>query len=306
MPYTYHGESGLIPLAGETQRTVQGNMIVIEKDFAIRQDRVESGVRALMPGNYIPGTKYLIDTPPQVQFGNDGFARIRASALFGDFAEAETLQNIQQISVTLDSDFSGNSDLIAAANVLARFNLVYATFSVIRPATKGSQIPALPDIVQPTDASATIRNATGALIAGDTSDVANITFGEVAWQIYQQNTNNIYDNRAIQYDITAICAPRFVRVAKDYLFVEFVLDKAGFGDTMASLRPSPFIYKYGRAYGSLLNVASYIQNYGPLPQGISLDLPTQISDNLKLSGQQSRAINNYLLQVGDPFRSVSV
>lgn len=305
MPYTYHGESGLIPLAGETQRTVQGNMIVIEKDFAIRQDRVESGVRALMPGNYIPGTKYLIDTPPQVQFGNDGFARIRASALFGDFAETETLQNIQQISVTLDSDFSGNSDLIAAAQVLARFNLVYATFSVIRPATK-AQALSLPAIVQPTDASATIRNATGALIAGDTTEVANITFGEVAWQIYQQNTSNIYDNRATQYDITAICAPRFVRVAKDYLFVEFVLDKAGFGDTMAALRPSPYIYKYGRAYGSLLNVASYIQNYGPLPQGISLDLPTQISDNLKLSGQQSRAIDNYLVKIGEPFGRVAV
>jgi hypothetical protein len=190
MAYEYHGTTDLIALPNTTQRIVDGNIVVIEKDYAIRRDRLPDALENLAPGNKMPKTNYIIDTPADIQLGDDGFARIRLSGLDVDLA-AESF-DIQQKT----TGFRYNA--VPGIPGSASFTVSTGTFFYRRTIFSESQDPNFPDPVIPN------------LIQADAG--AQVTFGESKWIGLTVAKRNIYENRVFEYNVTAICAPSNVTI----------------------------------------------------------------------------------------------
>jgi hypothetical protein len=208
MAYTYHGKSTLIALPGESQRVINGNVIVIEKDYAIRKSELANVLADMAPGNKMPGTNYIIDTQPQFQLDATGFARVRLSALNVDFAAGDESANNNIISNRVDirGDYSILSFQVS-------FSFATGIFRYLRTAFSPSQDPNYPDIVRPTLFSAQI--------SGDPN--FQTTFGPSKWIGSTVDKVNLYENRAFQYTVNAICAPQFVQMAGQDILVRYVL-----------------------------------------------------------------------------------
>jgi hypothetical protein len=181
MAYEYHGKSDLIALPNTTQRMVDGNIVVIEKDYAIRRDRLPDALESLAPGEKMPGTNYIIDTPADIQLSDDGFARIRLSGLDVDLA-AESF-NIEQKNIGIDA---------------AAFTFSIGRFSYKRSIFSESQDPNYPDTVIPD------------LFQSDPA--SQVTFGGSRWIGLTVNKSNLYENRVFNYNVLAICAPSNVTI----------------------------------------------------------------------------------------------
>jgi len=197
------------------QRVIDGNIIVIEKDYAVRKDRLPDVAGNLSPGKNMPGTQYVIDAQPQFQFGNDGFARVRLSALNADFAEQQEV--ITQGIADWVQDMT--PDLRASAS----FSFAFGTFQYKRGIYSQSQDPNFPNIIEPTLLNSDFRKQ-GSL--GNAVLVHQVTFGESKWIGYSVNRVNLYENRVFEYTVQAICAPSFIRLSSAEATVEYRL---GFG-----------------------------------------------------------------------------
>jgi hypothetical protein len=208
MAYTYHGKSTLIALPGESQRVINGNVIVIEKDYAIRKSELANVLTDMAPGNKMPGTNYIIDTQPQFQLDATGFARVRLSALNLDFAAEDEKANTNIISNRVD--LRGEYSILSFQ---VSFSFATGIFKYLRTAFSPSQDPNYPDIVQPTLFSAQI--------SGDPN--FQTTFGPSKWIGSTVDKVNLYENRAFQYTVNAICAPQFVQMAGQDILVRYVL-----------------------------------------------------------------------------------
>lgn len=206
MAYTYHGKSTLIALPGESHRVINGNVIVIEKDYAIRKVELPNALRDLTPGNKMPGTEYIIDVEPQFVLDDSGFARVRLSAINLDFAEND--QDINTNITTQPVNLSGRHSIIDF-----KISFTYATgiFKYFRSKFSPSQDPIFPNSILPVVLSAQI--------SGDPS-FATI-FGPSRWIGLTSAKINILENRAFQYTVTAICAPEFVQMAGEDILVRF-------------------------------------------------------------------------------------
>lgn len=192
MAYTYHGKSTLIALPGESHRVINGNVIVIEKDYAIRKVELPNALRDLAPGNKMPGTEYIIDTEPQFVIDDSGFARVRLSAINLDFTEND--QDANTNITTQRVDLSGKHSII---NFGVSFTYATGTFKYFRSKFSPSQDLVFPNSILPVVLSAQIT--------GD-PNFATI-FGPSRWIGLTSEKINILENRAFQYNVTAICAP---------------------------------------------------------------------------------------------------
>jgi hypothetical protein len=208
MAYTYHGKSTLIALPGESQRVINGNVIVIEKDYAIRKSELANVLADMAPGNKMPGTDYIIDTQPQVVLDDSGFARVRLSALNLDFAAGDESANNNIISNRVDIN-GGHSIL----SFQASFSFATGIFRYLRTAFSPSQDPNFPNIVLPVLLSAKI--------SGNPS--FETIFGQSKWVGTNVDKVNIYENRAFQYTVNAICAPEFIQMAGNDVLVRYDL-----------------------------------------------------------------------------------
>jgi len=219
MSYKYYGTSGLIELPGETQRVIDGNAIVIEKDYAIRKDRLAFALQSMAPGSKMPGTNYIIDTQPQFQIGADGFARVRLSGLNLNFIQNDSQSssirqdNIQQQRVDIN-EFVVNQTI----NITASFSYASATIKYIRSVFAESQDPDYPNIIQPVLFSADIKEN-----LPWRSYQIETTFGPSKWIGYNVSKNSLYENRATEYIVDAICAPSFIRMSATDVTVEYTL-----------------------------------------------------------------------------------
>lgn len=216
MSYIYHGATGLIPLSGEVQRIVDRGVIVIEKDFAVRKDRLPDALQNLAPGKTIPGTRYIIDAQPQIQFESSGFARIRLSALDIDFTGDEA--NITQGS-------AGWSQQLAANSIAVSVNFTYAlgTFRYRRSIFSDQQNPIFPDPIEPTLLNSNLQSIS---VVGQPISGFQTTFGPARWIGLGVTRVNLYENRAFEYTAQAVCAPSFVRLSSNEAAVQYSL---GFG-----------------------------------------------------------------------------
>jgi hypothetical protein len=216
MSFTYHGATGLIPLAGETQRIIDGQVIVIEKDFAVRKDRLPNALQSLAPGRPIPGTRYIIDTQPQIEFQQNGFARIRLSALDIDFSADQA--NVTQGTVGWSQQLASNTIAMSAS-----FTFATGTFRYRRSIFSENQNPNFPDVVEPVLIGSNLQ-AIGS--GGQAIFNFQTTFGESRWIGLQVDRENLYENRAFEYTVQAVCAPSFIRLSSGEATVEYRL---GFG-----------------------------------------------------------------------------
>jgi len=220
MAYTYHGQSTLIALPGESQRVINGNVIVIEKDFAIRKTELANVLADMAPGNKMPGTDYIIDTQPQFVLDDSGFARVRLSALNLDFAAGDEKANFSTSSGRVEINRRYTS--VAAGNpvlsVGASFSFETGIFRYLRTAFAASQDPNYPENVAPTLFNASIFN-----IPNQLSYKFETTFGPSKWIGTSVDKVNLYENRAFQYTVQAICAPSFIRMAGADVSVRFDL-----------------------------------------------------------------------------------
>lgn len=208
MAYTYHGKSTLIALPGESQRVINGNVIVIEKDYAIRKSELANVLVDMAPGNKMPGTNYIIDTQPQFQLDESGFARVRLSSINIDFAAEDEEANTNIIPNRVDI-----SDQVGLLQFQASFSFATGIFRYIRSSVSPSQDPNYPDIVLPTLFSAKISGYRN----------FETTFGPSKWIGTSVDKVNLYENRAFQYTVNAICAPEFIQMAGDGILIRFVL-----------------------------------------------------------------------------------
>jgi hypothetical protein len=236
MAYTYHGKSTLIALPGESQRVINGNVIVIEKDYAIRKSELANVLADMAPGNKMPGTNYIIDTQPQFQIDDTGFARVRLSALNLDFASADEKANTNIISNRVD--INGSHSIFSFQ---ASFSFATGIFRYLRTAFSPSQDPNFPNIVLPVLLSAKI--------SGNPS--FETIFGPSKWVGTNVDKVNIYENRAFQYTVAAICTPEFIQMAGDDVLVRYDLTSSnGFfvGDPQNEFF-QPFAYNIPAANG---------------------------------------------------------
>jgi hypothetical protein len=208
MAYTYHGQSTLIALPGESQRVINGNVIVIEKDYAIRKTELANVLADMAPGNKMPGTDYIIDTQPQFVLDDSGFARVRLSALNLDFAAEDESANNNIISNRVD--INGSHSILSFQ---VSFSFATGIFRYLRTVFSPSQDPNFPNIVLPVLLSAKI--------SGNPS-FATI-FGQSKWVGTNVDKVNIYENRAFQYTVNAICAPEFIQMAGNDVLVRYDL-----------------------------------------------------------------------------------
>jgi len=208
MAYTYHGKSTLIALPGESQRVINGNVIVIEKDYAIRKAELANVLADMSPGNKMPGTNYIIDTQPQFQIDDTGFARVRLSSLNLDFAADDEKANTSISSgiVKIQYNFSGIS-------FNASFSFSTGVFRYLRTAFAPSQDPNYPNIVQPVLFDAQISG----------NPKFETIFGPSKWIGTSVEKINLYENRAFQYTVQAICAPSFIQMAGENVLIRFDL-----------------------------------------------------------------------------------
>lgn len=210
MAYTYHGKSTLIALPGESQRVINANVIVIEKDYAIRKSELANVLADMAPGNKMPGTNYIIDTQPQFQIDESGFARVRLSALNLDFASADEKANFNtslgrvEIARSYTSTAGGNPTF----SVSASFSFTVGTFRYLRTIFAPSQDPNYPAIVAPTLFGASLYN-----IPNQEFYKFDTTFGPTKWIGASVDKVNLYEGRAYEYTVQAICAPSFIRMA---------------------------------------------------------------------------------------------
>jgi hypothetical protein len=210
MAYTYHGKSTLIALPGESQRVINGNVIVIEKDYAIRKSELANVLADMAPGNKMPGTNYIIDTQPQFQIDDTGFARVRLSSLNLDFAAADedTNTNIIQNRV----------DIVGSYSILgfkASFSFPIGNFRYFRSLFSPSQDPNFPNIVAPVLLNAQI-------IGGGSPNFETI-FGPSKWIGATVDKVSILENRAFQYTVTAVCPPQFIQMSGNDVLVRYDL-----------------------------------------------------------------------------------
>jgi hypothetical protein len=249
MSYTYHGSSSLIALPGEVQRVIDGNIIVIEKDYAVRKDRLPDVAGNLSPGNNMPGTQYVIDAQPQFQLEGDGFARVRLSALNVDFAE-------QNETIT-QSNVGWNQTPVTDLSVSISFSISLGSFQYKRGIYSQSQDPTFPNIIEPTILSSDFRKQ-GSL--GNAVLVHQVTFGESKWIGYRVNRVNLYENRVFEYTVQAICAPSFVRLSSNEATVEYRLG-FGFATSIVGTIASG-VYYFGPTtlFGPVVTKAQEIQN----------------------------------------------
>ena len=210
MAYTYHGKSTLIALPGESQRVINGNVIVIEKDYAIRKSELANVLADMAPGNKMPGTNYIIDTQPQFQIDESGFARVRLSALNLDFAagDEDTNTNIIQNRV----------DIVGSYSILgfkASFSFPVGNFRYYRSLFSPSQDPNFPNIAAPVLLNAQI-------IGGGNPNFETI-FGPSKWIGVTVDKVSILENRAFQYTVTAVCPPQFIEMSGNDVLVRYDL-----------------------------------------------------------------------------------
>jgi len=220
MAYTYHGKSTLIALPGESQRVINGNVIVIEKDYAIRKAELANVLADMAPGNKMPGTNYIIDTQPQFQIKEDGFARVRLSALNLDLATDDEKANFNTSvgKVEIKRSFTTVSGGNPVFSVSASFSFALGTFRYLRTIFASSQYPNYPAIVAPT--------LFGALLYNNPNNLFykfNTTFGPTKWIATSVNKVNLYEGRAYEYTVRAICAPSFIRMVGPDALVRFDL-----------------------------------------------------------------------------------
>lgn len=238
MSYTYHGESGLIPLAGETQRVIEGNVVIVEKDYAIRADRLENIFSQLAPGMKMPGTNYLIDSQPGIQIGADGFARIRLSGLMTggleqstaiDSISSQTPSPIQiEWSAAITDLSTGLRRLDINGNPIATPNVRFTAYEILitRIVSKYQQRGplALPPIIEPTGAGVDqIKFPAIDAVTGVPTTPTTLSFENLAWQVVSQTTTSVYDGRALQEQSRIICLPFKVRVSNNNIRVQYFL-----------------------------------------------------------------------------------
>jgi hypothetical protein len=216
MAYTYHGKSTLIALPGESQRVINGNVIVIEKDYAIRKSELANVLADMAPGKKMPGTNYIIDTQPQFQLDATGFARVRLSALNVDFTKDDEAANFSTSSgiVNIAYDFSVENQ---SFGFLASFSFQTGVFRYLRTVFEPSQDPNFPDIFTPILFNSYVGNL------GNQPFKFETKFGPSKWVGTSVDKVNLYENRVFQYTAQAICAPSFIRIAGDNILIQFDL-----------------------------------------------------------------------------------
>ena len=268
MSYTYHGTSELVALPGENQRVVNGNFIIIEKDYAVRADKISDVLEKLAPGSKMPGTEYRIDLPPNIQFNEDGFARIRLSGSFGDFAEAAPTQNFQPIEISLSTYNSTDENLTNIANADVTLALYRGNFTFFRSKysnQSGEFVPNFPAIISPINVKGTgFLNDT--LFPDAYNQNVSVALEGTKWVAYETNSTEVYEGRATQYDITAICAPEFIRISIGALaFIEFYLTNpvgvAATAPTTKYIAAGKIGYVLSRYYGDAFGISAYLLDY---------------------------------------------
>lgn len=210
MAYTYHGKSTIIALPGESQRVINGNVIVIEKDYAIRKSELANVLADMAPGNKMPGTNYIIDTQPQFQIDESGFARVRLSSLNLDFAAADEDANTNIIQ--------NRVDIVGSYSILgfkASFSFPIGNFRYFRSLFSPSQDPIFPNIAAPVLLNAQI-------IGGGNPNFETI-FGPSKWIGVTVDKVSILENRAFQYTATAVCPPQFIEMSGNDVLVRYDL-----------------------------------------------------------------------------------
>lgn len=210
MAYTYHGKSTIIALPGESQRVINGNVIMIEKDYAIRKSELANVLADMAPGNKMPGTNYIIDTQPQFQIDDTGFARVRLSSLNLDFAAADEDANTNIIQ--------NRVDIVGSYSILgfkASFSFPIGNFRYFRSLFSPSQDPNFPNIVAPV-----LLNAQ---ILGVGSPKFETIFGPSKWIGVTVDKISILENRAFQYTVTAVCPPQFIQMSGNDVLVRYDL-----------------------------------------------------------------------------------
>ena len=297
MPYTYHGESGLIPLAGETQRVVENNVVIVEKDYAIRADRLGNIFSRLAPGMKMPGTNYVIDSQPGIQIGQDGFARIRLSGLLtGGLEQSTAIDSISsqipspiQISwsAPIISQSTGTRFLDINGLPIATPNVRFTAYEILitRVISKYEQRGplALPPIIDPTGASVDqIKFPAIDAATKVPTTPTTLIFENIAWRIVSQTTTSIYDGRALQEQSRAICIPGRVRVSNNNISVHYDITnerKRIIGDfsvdAVAKIGNYELYYQDNGSFGYAINVLPY---YDTAPVLAEFKVPLSPSD----------------------------
>jgi hypothetical protein len=250
MAYTYHGKSTLIALPGESQRVINGNVIVIEKDYAIRKSELANVLADMAPGNKMPGTNYIIDTQPQFQIDDTGFARVRLSALNLDFAAGD--ENANNNIISNQVNIVGSYSILAFK---ASFSFSTGVFRYLRTVFDPSQDPIFPNSVPPV------------LLNAQISENPNFEtiFGPSKWIGTSVEKVNLYENRALQYTVNAICAPEFIQMAGDDVLIRYDLTSSPYEFTSSSLLTYNDPAANGFYYKLVSVVSSAVTRYETLP-----------------------------------------
>ena len=268
MSFTYHGTSEIVALPGENQRVINGNFIIIEKDYAVRADKISDVLAKLSPGAKMPGTEYRIDLPPNIQFGEDGFARIRLSGSFGDFAEATPTQNFQPVEISLSTYNSTDEKLTDTATADVKLTIYRGNFTFFRSKytnQTGECVPNFPAIISPINVQGS-GFLNDLLFPDAYNQNVSVAIEGTKWVAYETNSTEVYEGRATQYDITAICAPEFIRISiGGAAFVEFYLTNpvgvAATAPTTRYIAAGKIGYVLSRYYGDAFGISAYLLDY---------------------------------------------